>query len=813
MVQFERIEMKSRNYLVALLVVAAAFALLFLQVSCGDDDDDDHSASPDDDDDASGDPSDDDTGTDDDDDDSVDDDDTTDDDVVDDDDTTDDDVVDDDDSTVSAQEGDPAYDLAQGCFAVRADRTDFFLVADEDDHYGFGDVAVDDADRFFLKPTGLGTFMLYDQNQGYLATDGQDVLRYTGAGNDIEWRINELEILDHDQPIEGKYTLVSTEHALRLLAGDSGPSLAPEDDEIDPDTAALEIIPLTSDACAPFPEAPLNAVVSPVFYVPRDPTDPVVGYADLHAHLGFEKSLGAVGMAGHLFHKFGVELALGDCEYLHGEDGAFDFLGVSGGTPGHETAGWPDFTFWPNRCAYSHMMNYYRWIERAYLGGLRLIVTMPTGNASYCQLMSMLRPGLAEGDCSAADTVELQTLVIYDLQDYIDAQEGGPGKGWFRIVTSPAEARQVIAQNKLAVVLGVEYNTLFDCREGQEAKCTAQYIEQELDKLYNMGIRSVYPIHRFDNAFGGTRPGGGTSNAWMNLTNKMNTGDIDHVTDLFLPGQLLFEPSAGGHFWEVGACPVGASGHTNLRNMQEFFVQDVPSFGSVVDNLVQIILIDKLAPIPDYADYGGAIPGCNTRHLQPAGEDLINGLVDRGMIVQIDHLSYYTLVEVLDLLEDRQYSGVISDHGWIENSIDIRNRIYALGGLVVRGGSPSSAANMIEQVSGEMSAYPYATGVGIGTDVQGMCCQPTSSGVDEISYPFTSIDGLVTFEQPTLGNRTFDFVAEGIAHYGLYPEWVESLRQVDEDHPAQIMDTFMYSAETYLQMWERAEASVASKRK
>jgi hypothetical protein len=770
---------------VCFLVFAIVFVLMFSQMSCGEDDNTDNEQDSPSDDDSSDIPSDDDSS-------------------LDDDDSADDDDDDDDDSTVTTQEGEPGYDLAQGCFAVRADRTGRFLVADDYNSYGFKDVPEADADQFFFKPTGLGTFMLYDQDGGYLATNGFAVLRQTGANGNVEWNVNELDIFLASRKSGDVYTLVSTEHGLRLLAGESKPYLGPESEPISPELASLELVERPDDACLSFPEAPLNAVISPGFYEPRDPTEPVVGYADLHAHLGFEKSLGAVGMAGHLFHRFGVEHALGDCEFMHGPDGTFDFLGVSGGTPGHDTTGWPDFPFWPNRCAISHMMNYYRWIERAYLGGLRLAVTMPTGNATYCQFMSMLRPGLAEGDCSPADTVELQTLVMYDLQDYIDAQEGGPGEGWFRIVTSPGEARDVIAQNKLAVVLGVEYNTLFDCREGVDF-CTPEYVDDELDKLYDLGIRSVYPIHRFDNAFGGTRPGGGTGNAWMNLTNKINTGEIDHVIDLFLPGRLLFEPSAGGHFWELDACPVGASGFTGIRNMQEFVDQDIPSFGPFVDSLVQAILIDKLEPLPDYADYGGSIPGCNIRHLQPIGEHLINGLIDRGMIVNIDHLSHFTIVETLDILENSQYSGVVSDHGWIDNNLDIRNRIYALGGLVVRGGSPSGAANNIAQISGEMSSFPFATGVGIGTDVQGMCCQPNSDSGVEISYPFTSYDGLVTFEQPTVGNRTFDYANEGIAHYGLYPEWVENFKQVDEDHPAEVMEIFMNSAETYLQMWERAQ--------
>ena len=38
------------------------------------------------------------------------------------------------------------------------------------------------------------------------------------------------------------------------------------------------------------------------------------------------------------------------------------------------------------------------------------------------------------------DGVRLQAKDLRQLQDYIDAQNGGPGKGWFRIVTTPFEA-------------------------------------------------------------------------------------------------------------------------------------------------------------------------------------------------------------------------------------------------------------------------------------------------------------------------------------------------------------------------------------
>ena len=49
------------------------------------------------------------------------------------------------------------------------------------------------------------------------------------------------------------------------------------------------------------------------------------------------------------------------------------------------------------------------------------------------------------------------------MQDYIDAQFGGPGKGFYRIVTNPFQARKVINAGKMAVVMGIETSVPFGC--------------------------------------------------------------------------------------------------------------------------------------------------------------------------------------------------------------------------------------------------------------------------------------------------------------------------------------------------------------
>jgi hypothetical protein len=659
-------------------------------------------------------------------------------------------------------------------------------------------------------------FLLYDRDGKFLAGDRTRIWRAAEPDVKSEWLVRNLDVLRGSVVTDQRHTLVTKAEKQRLQSNKGVIAFLEEGMQIDPAKAAFELVKQDDASCRAFPEASLDAEVSPEFHTPRDPSKPVVGFADFHTHLAFPKALGALAMASDVFHRYGIEKALDDCVDLHGKNGVLDLLESQNGRggSGHATKGYPDFTYWPNKGTNTHTQAYYRWIQRAYLSGMRVLVTDVTGNPTFCQLLGMLHLGKLQGNCKSDADVKMQVDYIYALQDYIDAQEGGPGKGWFRVAKSPAEARHFISENKLAVVLGSEYGTLFDCREGA-AFCTPEYVERKLNELHAMGVRSVFPIHRFDNAFGGTKAAGGSSGGWMHLSSKMNTGHIVHISDLARPDKLLFK-EVGGHFWNMEACPPGVRGD-GVTNMREFISKDlgflrnamasIPTFGSYAVKFLDYAFLKKLEPVPEYAEFQNGTPACNTRGLEPPGVFLLNRLMDLGMIIEIDHLSYNTLIPTLELLEQRQYSGFVSSHGWLENTREIRDRIWRLGGLMSPFNSrPSSFASTAQNYASEMAAYRFPVGIGIGSDIQGVTSQSDGDPDVTITYPFTSVDGMVTFRQPKTGNRAFDYSREGVAHYGLYAEWVENLRQVDARDKGKAMELFMNSAETYLQMWERAEA-------
>lgn len=710
----------------------------------------------------------------------------------------------------------PAFDLAQACVSIHDPHKSIGIAVDNAWHYrtrGFQDPGLA---RFYVKPTGLGTFLLYDHEGGYLAYQNGVLERQWHASATAEWRIEVLDLKAYGEGLPELHLLTTSLNQHRL--GLNGAKFQLSGSLTSTEAAMQQVLALERHdpaSCRPFPEADLAARTLSSPGLPLDENEPVVGFVDYHTHIAFPKALGGAAMPGGAFHPYGIEHALGECSGLHGARGELDILeGQTGGGSGHAVDGYPKFTYWPHRKTKTHIQAYYRWIERAYLSGLRLMVTHATGNPTFCQILKLMHPKQSAGDCKSDDDLAMQTDYVFDLRDYIDAQSGGPGQGFLQIAQTSDEARAIIRKGKLAVVLGSEYGTLFDCVEGAKF-CTPEYIDRKVEELYQRGIRSVFPIHRFDNAFGGTMPQAGSNGAWMHLSSKISTGRIEHLFDLINPRKLLFK-SIRGHYWELEKCPAGVPGTKNVRSMQAFIEEDfnflvkaaksVPVVGGVLGKLLGWIFIDKLKPLPTYDEFSPDDALCNKRPLQDLGHYLIRRLASKGIIIEIDHLSYVSLKAALETLEKLAYPGFVSSHGWIENMPEIRRRVFQLGGqMAVTSGRPRDVAVALQTYAQERAAFEDFTGIGLGTDIQGIASQAASDEELSISYPFRSVDGTVEFLPPITGERYFNYDQEGMAHYGLLPEWLEELRMLDEQTGSRNIPVLMNSAEAYLRMWKRAE--------
>ena len=111
----------------------------------------------------------------------------------------------------------------------------------------------------------------------------------------------------------------------------------------------------------------------------------------------------------------------------------------------------------------THQQAYYVWIERVWRAGMRMMVAQTADDEPICRI----EPRRRTKTCSETASVVAQIATLKGLQNYVDAQSGGPGRGWFRLVYSPAQARKVIEEGKLAVLIGIESSDLFGCSELQ----------------------------------------------------------------------------------------------------------------------------------------------------------------------------------------------------------------------------------------------------------------------------------------------------------------------------------------------------------
>lgn len=666
------------------------------------------------------------------------------------------------------------YQMAQQCYSLRSPGTGKYLT-NVNGVFRFDTRDANRAERFFMKPARLGDFLMTDRSGRYLTS----VVPYVEGtvntpGLASEWDISAREVSSNrfrfmfrnrltQSPIQYEYIKKIKHSWWRFTWYTYEPRVEQRFDVV------------SRSDCRPYPEITAN-VRGDRNALRGNAGAPVRGYVDAHTHITSYEFMGGKVMHGAPFHKYGVPYALNDSKYSHGPDGSLDLIGnlYGYGDPlfRYDTRGWPDFPFWPNREQKTHTGYYWKWLERAWLSGQRMNVTLLVENEVLCNAQSIINPigWLPHNSCNTMDSIRLQAKRVYEMQNYIDAQYGGPGKGFFRVVTSPAQARQVIAQGKMAVVMGVEASETLNC--GERDFCNVSKVEQGLTELYNLGIRTIFPAHKSDNQLSG----GKLENGFVNI------------------GQAL----ATGHYFESERCDAETKG----KDMESGF----PVIGEVPG--VQTVLA-QIGAAPSYDDHGDH---CNTRGLTELGVYLVNRMIDLNMLIDLDHLSAKATGQALDILEARRYSGVVSSHSFMHRSKqgDLHNNFQRMLDL---GGFAAQYMTNADGARGAFGAYldavektPYLPAVGLGTDTSGLSGQPGprgSAGNAPLRYPYTTEFGL-EFDQQVSGNRTFNLNNEGLAHYGLLPDLIADVRQ---RAGTRVYDAIMRSAEGYLQMWERAEAN------
>ncbi|MFL5894673.1 MAG: membrane dipeptidase [Thermoleophilaceae bacterium] len=613
--------------------------------------------------------------------------------------------------------------LANGCVVIGAGRR--FVVAGGS-AYRAPRVPRGRALPIYLKPTGLGTYLLFDRQAHLLTVVGDgSVAAGSVPGPAAQWAIRGAK--------RGRFTVVSTS-ARRALS-------------IDPKNGAVGTGRATRLAftrargCRAYPEAVLGVTGRARRSKRRDGT--IFGFADAHVHMTADFRGGGQVIAGESFDPFGITQALGRDADVHGPDGSLDVTGnlLRSGSPvgTHDTHGWPTFAGWPKYDTYTHQQIYYRWLQRAWMSGLRFAVAQTVEDEPLCNV----EPRRSHS-CDETQSVELQIGHLRAMQDYVDAQSGGRGRGWFRLVYSPQQARRVMEQGKLAVVIGIEWSDPFGCSESMgQPHCTRADIDAGIAHLRRIGVRALFIAHWVDNALAGAALEGGDVGAFIGAMQIEETGT----------------PFA------TGACPDPSQG-----------VEQPPLPGRM----------------------------CNSRGLTDLGEYAVGKLMDNHMLIEADHLSESARERVLAIAEARRYP-LVSSHtgtGGLWTPLDLK-RLYALGGIASAtiDDAPALRDKVLSYRGYRVPGQVF--GVPVGTDTGGFNALPGPTQGQKVSfrYPFRAYHCDLVFGRQQTGQKTFDITKDGVAHYGLLPDLLADVERQPGGRAA--LGMMFHSAEAYVQTWQR----------
>lgn len=558
----------------------------------------------------------------------------------------------------------------------------------------------------------------------------------------------------------------------------------------------------------------------------------VFGFADLHCHV-----MAHLGFGGHLLAGFpdgDLERALVRCDLdLHGLWGLGQFgpdwplvqAFIEGGL-GHGPCGHGTYADWPQFTTMAHQQVFVGWLRRAFDGGLRLLCSVAVNNELLGdQLKRKDVPVDGDEPSIAKQMAGLRQLV---------AQHSD----WMGLALSSFEARQLIQSGKLAIVAGVEVDSL-DSLLGDRAALNQTPLSPDklpsiLRWLKDQGFRMMTPLHLANNSFGGSAV----------YDDKFNL--LNH----FLRGQ----------FFSLEGSPDVA-----------FRMGEDLDFQTRAAITVYEVMHGAHYPV-SYSQNAPGLGHVNQLGLTPTGESFLREAMRQGFILDVDHMSARCTDAALTLAEASGYPVVSSHCSFRDQALDAQDtsaknkrshegmksrdqarRILKLGGLLgpitnqheIKDFPGSSVANDCARSSKTWAqSYQYALsvlrevgsgGIALGTDFNGLNQQPgprygpnaafglvddpkraprravqqrAQQDLPRLPYTGTMYRTQAPFEPSRAGSRTFDFNTDGLAHVGLLPDFIRDLVHVGMTDAQ--LDPLFSSAEAFLRMWEDCESRGAA---
>lgn len=466
-----------------------------------------------------------------------------------------------------------------------------------------------------------------------------------------------------------------------------------------------------------------------------------------------------------------IAVALGNCKEDHGKNIIRSVLAKQTEQQNDANwkdgkAGYPNFTTWPSYCSILHQQMWVDWIERAHKeGNLNIMVALAV--SSHCI-------GSAAKCKGPLDDKQVLLNCIQGIKDMVAHST------FMEIALTPHDVRRIISSGKLAVILGTEMDNIgnfYSPADNYNAHFnptpTNEQIKAELDSLYALGIRYIFPVHLNNTVFGGTALIVPT----LNVANKFVTGSEFKVEQV------------------------------NTANSGIAFHLQHPGVGlNAMAKLFMPYLLPKTVNPGKKENYTfwDTLPGFGHRNslgLTERGRFGIAYMMQKGFLIDIDHMSEKMANEVLSMAVTNDYpvnSGHNAPRGSAGNENGRTPKQYAqlkkVGGMIGMGHA-DNATDFVQKFRQVAQIMDY-THIAIGTDVGGFSPLPQRDTTITLTYDNN-------FTRCKTGNRTWDINTEGVAHYGLWPDYIRSWSLAGMT--AKEKEVFMSSAEHFTQMWEKCE--------
>jgi microsomal dipeptidase-like Zn-dependent dipeptidase len=188
---------------------------------------------------------------------------------------------------------------------------------------------------------------------------------------------------------------------------------------------------------------------------------------------------------------------------------------------------------------------------------------------------------------------------------------------------------------------------------------------------------------------------------------------------------------------------------------------------------------------------------------------VIDALMKRGMLIDIDHMSTRTVRDVFAFTSNVQYPLVAGHNGVRDtHAVDSTERQLSVSdikelasrkGMVGVGFAEATADKLVMMIN--KLVVETGVSVAIGSDANGLSplAAPRPGCATSPCVVYST-----AFPRAQLGTKTWDYNSVGMAHYGLLPDFLRDAA----GQPSGVDAAFylLNGPEAFAAMWERAEA-------